>query len=91
MAWHPSLRAFESLYVLSDGMNPRILSVRSGPPAMRMTSRVYPIMYPTACLGCMSRGRVMSISPFRSATSISFPPDVTFTMVHPRATACSRM
>ncbi len=39
----------------------------------------------------MSRGSVMRISPDSSAMAISFPPEVTFTTVHPRATACSCM
>lgn len=39
-AWHPSPSASESLKLLREGMNPDILSVKSGPPAERMTSNV---------------------------------------------------
>jgi len=52
-----------------------------------MTARVYPIMYPMACLGCIPTGRGIMSSPAALALSIRTPPDVITTILHPRALA----
>lgn len=44
LARHPSESVFSSLNILRDEMKPRILPDRSGPPAERMTPKVYPII-----------------------------------------------
>lgn len=57
-ARQPSPSDTACLYCLREGMTPMIRPLRSGPPAIRIVSRVYPIMNPMACLGCIPLGRV---------------------------------